>query len=440
MDYPSQYGWRGQREDRTRTTRYSCSTVVGHVIVNRETRVQTRLDHQSGTKNDILLGVHKKSLLQLRCSQPWASDAEALGLNLTPSILNFGSGLELAYNRSSCILLPCTTLECKLVAVSYQEYECGVLYSKSVEIDSAFRKQHFPFAYLLCNTPCFSPKFWKTFVFNFSWVLQSSQEELKRMRRLNVWGANKVYDGRCANGEWSPVPFVRCSCHCGCEREGSDIKRDGKVSCFIICHCGKKPKVAFRTWQLHFLHHPRYTHVRKIINTLSYVSRVGLKLCLSLSVAQSLALYCLPLLYPQITLTYSFLPKSSYLNINKLFHFPCVKVLCATIYCPLFTFTTLVIFHVIHHVTAFDQWNHPFMLLTEPCKGADEEVLERKESVNFLRNFQTSSCFYQSCRHGLIQSSHQAFNYAELWRDRSKNGLHVAACSLQDSWILCKLK
>ena len=46
---------------------------------------------------------------------------------------------------------------------------------------------------------------------------------------------------------------------------------------------------------------------------------VGLKLRLSLSVistnkAQSLGLYCLPLLYPEITLTYSFLPKSSYFS------------------------------------------------------------------------------------------------------------------------------
>ena len=70
-------------EDRTRNARYSYSTVVGHVIVNRETRVQTRLDHQSGTRNYILQGVHKESLLQLICSQPQASDAEALGLNLT---------------------------------------------------------------------------------------------------------------------------------------------------------------------------------------------------------------------------------------------------------------------------------------------------------------------------------------------------------------------
>ena len=46
-------------EDRKRTTRCSYSTVVGHVIVNRETRVQTWLDHQYGTKNDILVGGKK---------------------------------------------------------------------------------------------------------------------------------------------------------------------------------------------------------------------------------------------------------------------------------------------------------------------------------------------------------------------------------------------
>ena len=159
MDYPSQYGWRGQREDRTRTTRYSCSTVVGHVIFNWETRVLTQLDYQSGTSNDILLCVLKKSSLQLRCSQPGASDADTLGLNLTPSILHCGSGLELAYNRGSCILLLCTTLECKLVAVSCQKYDGGLLFSKSVKIDSPFRKQHFSFAHLLCNTPCLSPNF-----------------------------------------------------------------------------------------------------------------------------------------------------------------------------------------------------------------------------------------------------------------------------------------
>ena len=46
---------------------------------------------------------------------------------------------------------------------------------------------------------------------------------------------------------------------------------------------------------------------------------VGLKLHPSLSVistrkAHSLALHCLPLLYPQITLTHSFVPKGSYFS------------------------------------------------------------------------------------------------------------------------------
>ena len=53
-------GRKGRIQCRTRTARLSCSTVVGHVIVNQETRVQTRLDHQCGTRNDIMLGVHKK--------------------------------------------------------------------------------------------------------------------------------------------------------------------------------------------------------------------------------------------------------------------------------------------------------------------------------------------------------------------------------------------
>ena len=98
---------------RTRTARFSCSTVVGHVIVNRETRSK-QLDHQSGTRNDILLGVPKKSLLWR-----WAWVLHLF-------IHNRGNGLELAYNRGSCILLPSISLGCKLVAVTYQEYECAV--------------------------------------------------------------------------------------------------------------------------------------------------------------------------------------------------------------------------------------------------------------------------------------------------------------------------
>ena len=104
----------GQREDRTRTTRYSCSTVVGHVIVNRETRVQTRLDHQSGTKNDILLGVHKNL-----CFSSYALSREPPMLRcwawiLHLLILNGSNILELACNRGSGILLPRISLGCEL--------------------------------------------------------------------------------------------------------------------------------------------------------------------------------------------------------------------------------------------------------------------------------------------------------------------------------------
>ena len=88
MDYPSRYGWRGQREDRTRPARYSCSTVVGHLIVNREARVQAGLDHQSGTRNDILLGgkkylccsilFHNTQLLALIVIKMWENWSSAL--------------------------------------------------------------------------------------------------------------------------------------------------------------------------------------------------------------------------------------------------------------------------------------------------------------------------------------------------------------------------
>ena len=108
-----------------------------------------------------------------------------------------------------------------------------------------------------------------------------------------------------------------------------DIKRDGWVSFFIICHCGKKKlKVAFTTWQLHFFHHPHYTHVRKTKNNkkknLSFVS-VGLKPRLSLSVTSthkslSLVPYCLPILDAQTTLAYLFLPNPFIASNN-----PCPK-------------------------------------------------------------------------------------------------------------------
>lgn len=50
----------------------------------------------------------------------------------------------------------------------------------------------------------FPPKFCTSFVFNFSWGLQSSHEEMMTMLMQNL-GANKVYYVRCtiANSNWT---------------------------------------------------------------------------------------------------------------------------------------------------------------------------------------------------------------------------------------------
>ena len=128
----------------------------------------------------------------------------------------------------------------------------------------------------------------------------------------NVWGQTRCILGdvqmedRASSRLWVLAVIVGVR---------KDIKRDcGWVSFFIICHCGKKLKVAFTTRQLHFFHHPHYTHVRKTKNNKkpSLVS-VGLKPRLSLSVistlkALSLVLYCLPIPDAQTTLAYSFPP------------------------------------------------------------------------------------------------------------------------------------
>lgn len=46
----------------------------------------------------------------------------------------------------------------------------------------------------------FPPKFCTSFVFNFSWGLQSSHEEMMTMLMQNL-GANTLYFGRCASGK-----------------------------------------------------------------------------------------------------------------------------------------------------------------------------------------------------------------------------------------------
>ena len=48
--------------------------------------------------------------------------------------------------------------------------------------------------------------------------------------------------GICANCEWNLVPFVMSSCHCGCEREGSDLKGTGRCSALLFATVVKNTK------------------------------------------------------------------------------------------------------------------------------------------------------------------------------------------------------
>ena len=65
------------------------------------------------------------------------------------------------------------------------------------------KKKYYILLFAICtshNTPCFPPRSMLNICFfYFSWVLQLSQEQLKTML-ARIFGANKVYYGRCANG------------------------------------------------------------------------------------------------------------------------------------------------------------------------------------------------------------------------------------------------
>ena len=71
--------------------------------------------------------------------------------------------------------------------------------NNDVSKDSPIRHLH-----ISHNTPYLPPKFCTTFVFNFSYVVQPSQEKMKTMLMQNLEvggrGANKVHYGRCASG------------------------------------------------------------------------------------------------------------------------------------------------------------------------------------------------------------------------------------------------
>ena len=77
---------------------------------------------------------------------------------------------------------------------------CGYLYLKRK--NSSFRLFH-----SICASPIrhflSDPKILHTLCFSFFRVLHSSQEKVKTMLLQNFGGVNKVYYGRCANGESS---------------------------------------------------------------------------------------------------------------------------------------------------------------------------------------------------------------------------------------------
>ena len=52
--------------------------------------------------------------------------------------------------------------------------------------------------------------------------------------------------------------FVWSSCHCGCQPERSNIKRDGWVFCFIICHFKKTQKKRYLEYDNFSSDQPRY--------------------------------------------------------------------------------------------------------------------------------------------------------------------------------------
>ena len=67
--------------------------------------------------------------------------------------------------------------------------------------------------------------------------------------------------------------------------------------------------------------------------------------------------------------------------------------------------------HVTHHMSALDQLKHS---CTINWGGSSFPVLVRESLSNFVKNLQTSSCFYRSSKHGLTHSSRQVFNYVAV--------------------------
>ena len=82
------------------------------------------------------------------------------------------------------------------------------------------------------------------------------------------------------------------------------------------------------------------------------------------------------------------------------FHFPCIEVLTSVHSCGYFSRETSR-----GSVRPIKTFLHDRFF---PC------TLVRGNLSNFVKNLQTSSCFYRSDNHGLTQSSHEVFNYVAV--------------------------
>ena len=156
--------------------------------------------------------------------------------------------------------------------------------------DSAFRKQH-SHLHISCNTPCLHCPPPPNFLISFECYSRPKRNWRQCICRM-FGGETKFITGDVQTAIGTKSRLWGLAAIVGVEENGSDIKRDGKVFCFIICHLGKKTlggilvplcHALLRAWQLHFFYHLCYTHVWKNNDKPSPVS-VGLKLCLLFSV------------------------------------------------------------------------------------------------------------------------------------------------------------
>ena len=81
---------------------------------------------------------------------------------------------------------------------------------------------------------------------------------------------------------------------------------------------------------------------------------------------------------------------------------------------PLFDLYKFDISHVTHHMSALDQLKHSCTINRGGRSFPVRCTQVRENLSNFVKNLQTSSCFYRSSNHGLTQSSHQVFNYVAV--------------------------